>query len=171
MIADLLALDLSSTTIGWCASHGGALSWGQATFRGDLDKRLGAFLLWLQPRMPSEVLVIEQPFVEHRSAVAALYGVAGIARGLAASMDVQVVLLSPSEVKRHWTGKAHATKEEMRRAGGPEGYVAGGIGEHALDALAALSCYQCRDYSVKPAKKGKIKVRLRKKAERGSVVL
>lgn len=156
MIADHLALDISSTTIGWCSSYGGALQWGEETFKGTLDQRLGAFLVWLPPRMPSEVLVIEQPFVKHLPAAVALYAVAGIARALAASMGAECVLLSPADIKRHWTGKAHATKEEMAARHFPPGWT--DLGEHEIDAIAAMSCYQHRDYKVKPKKKRRKKV-------------
>jgi Holliday junction resolvasome RuvABC endonuclease subunit len=157
---DVLTLDLGSTT-GWAASYGGAVMSGEETFRGNLDRRLGAFLLWLRPRMPETFLVVESPFVLYRSAAASIYGMHGVARALAAEFGVEFVQISPSEVKRHATGKAHATKEEVlqwaMRWGKPIDLGRTNVtSEHEADALALLSCWQTRDFKVKrkPARKG-----------------
>jgi hypothetical protein len=149
---DVLTLDLGSTT-GWAASYGGAVMSGEETFRGNLDRRLGAFLLWLRPRMPETFLVVESPFVLYRSAAASIYGMHGVARALAAEFGVEFVQISPSEVKRHAVN-TRATKAEMIEWARSEGF--GDVDEHEADALALLSCWQTRDFKVKrkPARKG-----------------
>jgi Holliday junction resolvasome RuvABC endonuclease subunit len=145
--SDTLALDLGST-VGWAASYGGAVMSGQEKFPGNLDRRLGAFLLWLRPRMPETVLVAESPFVQYRSAAASIYGMHGVARALAAEFGVEFVHVSPAEVKRHATGNARASKEEMIA-------WSGGRGEHESDARALLSCWETRDFKVKTKKRGR----------------
>lgn len=148
MIADTLALDLSSTTIGWASAYGDAIVTGEEKFKGNLDRRLGAFLVWLRPRMPKTVLVLEAAHARYPDAARALYGVEGICRGLASSLGVEVVRIQPSTTKKHATGSGRATKAEMRA-------WAGGKGEHESDALALLRCWQTRDFSVPVRKKRK----------------
>jgi Holliday junction resolvasome RuvABC endonuclease subunit len=96
--------------------------------------------------MPEIALIVESPFVQYRSAAASIYGMHGVARAMAAEFGVEYLGISPSEVKKHATGSGRATKGDM---------AIHGKGEHESDAVHLLSCWQTRDFKVKPRKKSK----------------
>lgn len=150
MVPETLSLDLGSTT-GWAAAYGHAVMSGEEEFDGNLDRRLGAFLRWLRPRMPDRYLVVEAVHVRFLKAARSLYAMEGVARALAAEMGVEFISIRPTEIKMHATGSGKATKEEMIRWAGVPNH-------NEADARAALACFLARDYKV-PLKVKRKKVR------------
>jgi len=135
--ATILALDASSTTIGYCLYDGTVLDHGEIKLSGaDIADRCRlAFaqfngLLALYP-LP-DVIAIESPVARFGSAVIAQARVSGALLCAASLKHILVVEVAPQLAKKALTGRGNADKAAMMAAA-RERY--GVRGEHASDAL------------------------------------
>lgn len=141
----LLAIDASSTALGWVVLADGApRDHGEQVLRGDdINDRcrqahtyVGA-LLRCHPDV--DAVAIESPVGRFVKAVIPQALVSGAIRTAARLVDLHVVDVAPQEAKQCLAGKGNADKAMMRAAG----MVWGVTGEHAADALGvALAAAQ-----------------------------
>jgi Holliday junction resolvasome RuvABC endonuclease subunit len=143
MTALLLALDASSTMIGWVLydgilhDHGefrlGAVAPKNAAV--DISERCRQAHMRLDDlldRWPEiDCIAIESPVARYGSAVIAQARVSGALLALAAHRRLLVVEVTPQAAKKALTGKGNADKALMQRAA--QAYAI--QGEHASDAL------------------------------------
>lgn len=138
----ILALDASSTTIGWCVYDGQPRDHGEILLTGrDIGERCrqayAALGLLLLNHADVDVIALESPVARFAKAVIPQARVSGAILTAAALKQVPVKEIEPSVAKRALTGKGNADKAAMRAAA----LVRGVVGEHAADALGiALAC-------------------------------
>jgi len=137
----IMALDISSTNLGFVLYHGVVLDHGEQALAGDIAERCrrayNVFHTLLDRYPQVDCLAIEAPVARFASAVIAQSRVAGAIFALAGQRTIPVVEVSPAAAKRALTGHGNASKEEMQRAARCYGVS----GEHAADALGvALAC-------------------------------
>ena len=141
MHATILAIDASSTQIGYCLYNGAVLAHGEIALKDpDIAVRCRlAFaqingLLELYPQ--SDVIAIESPVARFGSAVIAQARVSGALMVAASLKGLLIVEVTPPAAKKALTGRGNADKLAMQQAA-----LAYGVrGEHAADALGvALS--------------------------------
>jgi len=138
--AYILALDISSTNLGFVLYHGAVLDYGEHPLAGDIAERCrrayNVFHTLLDRYPQVDVLAVEAPVARFASAVIAQSRVAGAILALAGQRNIPLVEVSPAAAKRALTGIGTATKYSMMLEA--QGY--GVSGEHAADALGvALS--------------------------------
>jgi len=132
----ILALDASSTTIGWVLHDGTVRDQGTIALTGkDITDRcrqaFAAVGLMIETHPDIDAVAIESPVARFAKAVIPQARVSGAILARAALFGLHVVEVAPSEGKRKLTGHGNAIKEEMQRAAACYGV----IGEHACDAL------------------------------------
>jgi Holliday junction resolvasome RuvABC endonuclease subunit len=136
MNATILALDASSTTIGWCLYDGTMLDYGEIALRGsDIADRCRqahvALNLILANHPDVDVIALESPVGRFPKAVIPQARVSGALLATAALKCLHVVEVSPAQAKYALAGRGNAPKDEMQVCA----RVRGVVGEHAADAL------------------------------------
>lgn len=144
-IPTILALDASSTMLGYCVYDGAVVASGQIALKDpDIAVRCrlayaqlnGLLELYGQP----DVLAIESPVARFGSAVIAQARVSGALLCAASLRSLLVVEVAPQLAKKALAGKGNASKVDMMCAAWPRYGVRG---EHAADALGvALAAAQ-----------------------------
>jgi len=138
MNATILALDASSTTIGWVIYDGGdhVGAYGQIALRGDNINercrlaRTGIGLV-LVNHTSVDYVAIESPASPHKKALIPQCYVSGAIRALLAERQIPIVDIAPQHAKQALAGKGNASKSEMQE----RAHAYGVTGEHAADAL------------------------------------
>lgn len=132
-----MALDASSTTIGYCLYDGAVIASGELMLKDpDIAVRCRlAFaqfngLLELYP-LP-DVVAIESPVARYAAAVIPQARVSGALMVAASLKQLLVLEIPPALAKRALAGKGNASKSEMM---GEASCRYGVRGEHAADAL------------------------------------
>lgn len=133
----ILALDASSTTLGWCLYAGRALAHGEHRIAGaDIAVRCAtaADILAMLLRQYPEVnaIAIESPVARFAKAVIPQARVSGALMALAAQKWIPVCEVTPTAAKFALAGRGDASKDAMQARARSYGVV----GEHASDALA-----------------------------------
>lgn len=137
MTATILALDASSTTIGWALYESGAIvKSGQITlYSRDINDRckqanweIGVLIA---NHGAIDVVAIESPVARFAKAVIPQALVSGAIRVAARFHDRHVVDVTPAEAKQALTGRGNADKALMQTMAGALGVT----GEHAADAV------------------------------------
>lgn len=133
---NILALDASSTAIGWVRWDGeAALAHGTVTLKGDLIGRIAlaeTAVADLLRRHAPDVVALEGPTTRYASHVIAQQRVCGVLLLAIYRAGVLSLEISPSAAKKALTGKGNADKHAMQRAAA--GWLTG-ADEHACDAL------------------------------------
>ena len=136
-VPTILALDASSTTIGYVVYAGTVLAFGEHKLGGaDIACRCQTardILTLLLTRYPDvAVVALESPVALHAKAVIPQARVSGALLSLVAERaGLLWCEVPPAQAKRALTGHGNATKDEMQQAA-----VAYGVrGEHASDAV------------------------------------
>lgn len=106
---------------------------------GDLDERLFHFSNFLDGLDP-DAIVVEEPYGVQGRAIPSLYGMLGLVRCHAYRSEIPFTTYSQSEIKKSFSGKGGAGKEEMVEAARAHYDVVGGTHNEA-DALAVLDLY------------------------------
>jgi Holliday junction resolvasome RuvABC endonuclease subunit len=140
--ATILALDVSSTTIGYCLYDGTVLAHGQillkhndVNHRARLARAQIAGLLIEHPGL--DCVAIEAPGSPHKGALIPQCYVSGAIRALLTEYELLICDVAAQHAKQALTGKGNAKKQEMQA----KAEVYGVRGEHAADALGvALAC-------------------------------
>jgi len=136
MSATILALDASSTTIGWCLYDGAVRDHGEILLRGsDIADRCRqahvALGLILANHPDADVIALESPVGRFVKAVIPQARVSGALLATVALKCLHVVEVSPSQAKKALAGRGNAPKDEMQVCARARGV----LGEHASDAL------------------------------------
>lgn len=134
--ACILALDASSTSIGWVLYSGAVVAHGEHRLQGDdiavrCQTAYDVLTLLLDRYPQIDCLAIESPVARFAKAVIPQARVSGAILTLAAQRWKHVIEIAPSIAKLVLAGKGNASKDTMMaraRAYGVEG-------EHASDAL------------------------------------
>jgi Holliday junction resolvasome RuvABC endonuclease subunit len=135
--ACILALDASSTTIGYCFYDGAVLASGEIALK-DIDIAVRCRLAFahfnglLELYSLPDVIAIESPVARFGSAVIAQARVSGALLCAASLKQILVVEVAPQLAKKALTGRGNADKAAMMAVAW-ERY--GVRGEHASDAL------------------------------------
>lgn len=140
----ILALDASSTMIGWVLYAGTVLEHGEHRLAGgDIAARCQTaydILALLLDRFPAvDCIAIESPVARHAKAVIPQARVSGALLLQAVQRWKPILEITPAAAKFALSGRGNASKEAMQfRA-----HAYGITGEHAADALGiALAAYQ-----------------------------
>jgi Holliday junction resolvasome RuvABC endonuclease subunit len=145
--AVILALDASSTTIGWCLyaaephAHGTVLLPAREIAERCMQAQQA--LDRLLDRHPAiDVIAIESPVARFAKALIPQARVSGALLAVAAARALPVVEVAPTVAKRILTGRGDADKVAMQAAAATYRI----IGEHAADALgiALAACIRVR---------------------------
>lgn len=141
----VLALDASSTTIGYCVRIDGALLTGTVTMRGDISQRLAeayhAVADLLDEYRPATV-AIESPVGRFIKAIIPQARVSGAIMLVVALREAELVEVSPAEGKKALAQTGNADKAAMIAAALARfGRV---LDEHQADALGLLLAYEAR---------------------------
>lgn len=132
----ILALDASSTMLGWVLYAGAVLEHGEHKLAGgDISTRCQTaydILALLLDRFPAvDCIAIESPVAHFAKAVIPQARVSGALLTLAAQRHTPVVEIAPKAAKLALSGRGNCSKETMQfRA-----HAYGISGEHAADAL------------------------------------
>jgi len=132
----VLALDASSTAIGWCVHDGAVREHGEIKLTGkDIADRCrqayAALGLLLMNHPDVDVIAIEAPVDRFAKAIIPQARVSGALLTVAALKQIPAVEVTPSSAKRALTGKGNADKAAMQLVAAERGVH----GEHAADAL------------------------------------
>ena len=134
----ILALDASSTHLGYCVYHRTVLASGEVALQSiDIAVRCKLAYDWLTtflaqyPHRP-DALAIESPVSRFAKALIPQARVSGALLCAASMAGLLVVEVTPSQAKRALTGKGAASKTAMMTAAWS---WYGVRGEHAADAL------------------------------------
>lgn len=132
----ILALDASSTMIGWCVLHDGrAAQHGEIKLpAGDIATRCEAAqraLIDLLDRHPADAVAIESPVARFASAVIPQARVSGALLAMCALREIVWLEIEPAKAKQALTSRGNADKG-MMQAFASRYHV---YGEHASDAL------------------------------------
>lgn len=136
MNATILALDASSTMIGYVLYAGTVIAHGEHKLQGDdiavrCQTAYDVLKLLLDRYPQIDCLAIESPVARFAKAVIPQARVSGAILTLAAQRWKHVVEIPPAAAKFALTGRGNASKETMRFRALDFGVV----GEHAADAL------------------------------------
>lgn len=139
MSTTILALDASSTTIGYAVVvEQKPIHVSTAVLRGSIGARIDAaeqLLARLLAKWSPAMLAIEAPAYHAKPlALIAQQRVAGVLLLLAYRSAIPVVEIPPSEVKKTFTGSGTASKEQMQQVAKLWSGLA--CDEHGADALA-----------------------------------
>lgn len=141
----ILALDASSTQIGYCLYDGRVFAFGEIALSGtDIADRCrqahAALNLVLINHPDVDLLAIEAPASRFKKSLIPQCRVSGALMACAALRGFLVVEVTPAAAKRALTGTGTASKELMQVFAAQRFWV---TGEHAADALGvALSAVQ-----------------------------
>lgn len=135
-MSTVLALDISSTMIGWCLYDGAVLAYGEITLKhADVNHRcrlaraqVGGLLI---QHPDVDAVATEAPGGSFVGTVIPQCYVSGAVRSLLAERDIAVCDVSAAAGKKALAGKGNAKKGEMQAAALSYGVR----GEHASDAL------------------------------------
>lgn len=113
-------------------------------FTGNRQERAAATLRWLLKRFKEmkaegiefDAVHYERPFARGQAATRSLWGVAGVLEAAAVVNGWATLDSTPVEIKKHATGNAKASKEDMIAAARKAGYR--GTNEHEADAYLGL---------------------------------
>lgn len=140
----ILALDASSTTIGYVVYAGEVLAHGEHKLGGgDIATRCQTaydILSRLLERYPDvDCVALESPVARYGSAVIAQSRVSGVLLLVVAQRLMHVIEVSPAAAKKILSGKGNADKATMQEKAKAYGVT----GEHASDAVGiALAAAQ-----------------------------
>lgn len=136
----IIAFDLSTTHIGWCALRNGEYDvHKEITLRGSFAERMAAAFTEIDGvcafATPDDRIAIETPFVGKNYKTALQLG---LMRGLAWAVSLErfgtpPIEITPAEAKLALTGHGAASKQDMMTFARLQSGVA--LGEHAADAL------------------------------------
>lgn len=135
--AVILALDCSSTTIGWVVYNGSVRDQGTVKLKGcDIaDRCRQAFAcvgLMIETHPDIDCVAIESPVAHYAKAVIPQARVSGAVLARAALFGLHAIEVTPGQAKRALSGSGKATKDEMMIAA----YVyLKTYDEHMADAL------------------------------------
>jgi Holliday junction resolvasome RuvABC endonuclease subunit len=134
--ATILALDASSTTIGYCVYDGTVLDHGEIKLTGtDIADRCrqahAALNLILSTAPDVDAIAIEAPASPHKKSLIPQCRVSGALMAAAALKGLMVVEVTPQAGKIALAGKGNASKDTMMA----RAHAYGVAGEHASDAL------------------------------------
>jgi crossover junction endodeoxyribonuclease RuvC len=134
--ATILALDASSTTIGWVVYSGAVEAHGTILLTSDgiadrCRQAHAALNLILANHPDVDAIALESPIARFAKAVIPQARVSGALLACAALKGLHVVEVTPSEAKKALTGSGCAGKAQMQA----EAVRYGITGEHAADAL------------------------------------
>lgn len=146
--AVILALDCSSTTIGWIVWDGSARDQGTVNLIGTdiADRCRQAFAcvgLMIETHPDIDCVAIESPVAQFAKAVIPQARVSGAVLARAALFGLHVIEVTPSQAKRRLCGLGNASKDEMQRAA----LCYGVTGEHTSDALG-IALFAARHVQV-----------------------
>jgi Holliday junction resolvasome RuvABC endonuclease subunit len=133
----ILALDASSTTIGYCVFDGAVFAFGEVALSGsdiaDRCRQAHAHLnLLLHTMCAIDLIAIEAPGSMFKKALIPQCRVSGALMAAAALKGFLVVEVSPAQAKKALAGTGNADKLAMQQAA----FRRFGVhGEHASDAL------------------------------------
>ncbi len=132
----ILALDASSTAIGWVVYDGAVLASGEMYLTGsEIAWKCRQALTWLHAHLGAyptvDCVAIEAPVARHASAVIPQARVSGALMAAAALKKLHVIEVAPKKAKRALAGNGNTDKQAMQAKA--VGY--GVVGEHASDAL------------------------------------
>lgn len=134
-VPTILALDASSTNLGWVLYAGAVLAHGEHKLAGTIEQRCAAAYntLWnvLHDWPAIDCIAIESPVAMHAKAVIPQARVSGAIMALAAQRGILVCEVSPTAAKFALAGKGNCGKETMQARARSYGV----LGEHASDAL------------------------------------
>lgn len=144
----ILALDASSTMIGYCLYDGAVITSGELTLKDpDIAVRCAAAYAqlnsWLDYWQP-DVVAIEAPVARFAKALIPQVRVSGALMVAASLRGILVLEIAPSAAKAVLCGSGAASKEAMQAAAW-ERY--GVRGEHAADAVG-IALAACKLVSV-----------------------
>lgn len=138
MTATILALDASSTVIGYCLYDGAVFAFGEIPLSGwDIAERCRQahaalnLILATAPASGIDVIAIESPASRFKKSLIPQCRVSGALMAAAALRGHLVVEVSPAGAKIALTGRGNAEKVDMQVAALRYGVS----GEHASDAL------------------------------------
>lgn len=136
MSAILLALDASSTTIGWVVFDGAVRDHGTLVLKhADVNHRCRlarAHIAGLIAQHPDlDAVAIEGPASPHKGALIPQCFVSGAIRSYVAELDIAICDVPPQYAKKALTGRGNADKLLMQQHALEHGVT----GEHASDAL------------------------------------
>lgn len=134
--ATLLALDASSTTIGWVVFDGAVRDHGTIYLKhSDVNHRCRlarAHIAGLIAQHPYvDAVAIEGPASPHKGALIPQCFVSGAIRSYVAELDIAICDVPPQHAKQALAGRGNASKADMMEAAAAYGVE----GEHASDAL------------------------------------
>lgn len=131
----ILALDISSTNLGFVLYAGRVIDHGEHKLMGDIAERCrrayNHFYTLLDRYPQIDCLAVEAPVARFASAVIPQCRVSGAILALAGQRGLPFVEVSPTAAKFALAGIGNCSKETMQARA--SGY--GVIGEHAADAL------------------------------------
>lgn len=123
-MTSILALDVSSTTLGYCFYDGAAQAHGTILLQhADINHRcrLGraqvAGLIVLHPDI--DAVAIEGPASPHKGALIPQCLVSGAIRSYVAELNIAICDIPPQHAKQALADKGNATKQDMLRAAAP----------------------------------------------------
>lgn len=138
MMTDLpyvLALDISSSHIGYCLYHGAVLDHAEWTLQGDIAERCrlayNRFYSLLERYPQIDVVAYEAAVGRYFTACETECNVQGAILALAGQRHIPVVKISPAAAKKELTGRGNASKTEVQKFAADYGVQ----GEHAADSL------------------------------------
>ncbi len=136
MIPTILALDASSTTIGWCLYDGAVRDHGEIALRGsdiaDRCRQAHAALNQILANHPDvDCVAIEAPVAFRAKGLIPQCRVSGALMACAGLKTLHVVEVTPTEAKKALCNRGGAEKVDMQVAA----LAYGVAGEHASDAL------------------------------------
>jgi Holliday junction resolvasome RuvABC endonuclease subunit len=140
----ILALDASSTSLGWCLYAGSVLAHGEHRLAGgDIATRCQTaydILVLLLQRYPEvDVVAIESPASPHKKSLIPQARVSGALLLVAAQQRKLYIEITPQHGKQALAGTGNADKQTMQAKAAERGVR----GEHASDALGiALAAYK-----------------------------
>lgn len=128
------------------------------TYKGDRVERAHQTLWLLQDLRRQfdswggvDVVLYERPFARGQDATRCLWGIAGMIEGVFGD-HCAVLCITPAEIKKHATGNAKASKDDMIFAAMLTGYA--GENEHEADAWCLLRMAE-ETLTISKALKGK----------------
>lgn len=134
----ILALDVSSTHLGYVIYHAAVIDHGEKTLAGPIELRCRQAYNWLWlllDRMQQpDLIAVESPVAQYVKALIPQVRVSGALLTLAGQRDIPVIEVSPAQAKRALAGSGAACKAAMQAAAARYGVS----GEHASDALGVV---------------------------------
>lgn len=134
----LLALDISSTNIGWCLyADGSPKAHGTLKLKGDLHQRIALtepLIEDLVRRLKPDRVAIEAPAYSRNTATVAQQRCCGVVLLVLGRHKLATVEIAPNTAKKALSGSGRADKKAMIAAA--RDYLDGQFDEHAADALA-----------------------------------